>query len=182
MIAQAPRTSVTSFRLPGTAFGPGRARDPGGQMLQSGQQDCAFGAFGAFGSFGSFGAIDITSAPEDGTTAPRLRTVGDCVVVELAGEIDILTFHRISPLLNSVAAGPYRVVVVDLTGATFFDCSGLRLLERAAHRAGEHDGRVTVVCRHRLTLRLIALGGLTGLLAPAWTVSEAVRKGRQLPD
>ncbi|MEB8342300.1 anti-sigma factor antagonist [Streptomyces endophyticus] len=138
-------------------------------MLQTGQQDCAFGVFGA---------IDITSAPEDDTPAPRLRIVGDCVVVELSGEVDILTFHRMSPLLNSVAAGPYRVMVVDLTGTTFFDCSGLRLLERAAHRAAQHDGRVTVVCRHRLTLRLIALGGLTGLLAPAWTVGEAVRRDR----
>lgn len=143
-------------------------------MLQSGQQDCAFGAFGA---------IDITSSLEDGIAAPRLRIVGDCVVVELTGEIDILTFHRISPILNSVAAGPYRVVVVDLTGTTFFDCSGLRLLELAAERAREHDGRVTVVCRHRLTLRLISLGGLTELLAPAWTVGEAVRRDRQsYPD
>ncbi|MFZ3555495.1 MULTISPECIES: STAS domain-containing protein [unclassified Streptomyces] len=141
-------------------------------MLQSGQQDCAFGVFGA---------IDITSAPEGDVPAPRLRIVGDCVVIELVGEIDILTFHRISPLLNSVAAGPYRVVVVDLTGTTFFDCSGLRLLEHAANRAAEHDGRLTVVCRHRLTLRLISLGGLTGLLAPAWTVGEAVRRDRQLP-
>ncbi|MER5437166.1 STAS domain-containing protein [Streptomyces sp. NPDC002790] len=141
-------------------------------MLQSGQQD---------GAFSAFGPIDITSAPEDGVLTPRLRTVGDCVVVELSGEIDILTFHRISPMLNSVAAGPYRVVVVDLTGTTFIDCSGLRLLERAANRAGEHDGRVTVVCRDRLTLRLITLGGLTGLLAPAWTVGEAVRRDRQLP-
>ncbi|MGW2346761.1 STAS domain-containing protein [Streptomyces sp. NPDC001661] len=141
-------------------------------MLQSGQQDCAFGVFGA---------IDITSAPEDDVPAPRLRIVGDCVVVELVGEIDILTFHRISPVLNSVAAGPYRVVVVDLTGTTFFDCSGLRLLERAAHRAAEHDGRLTVVCRHHLTLRLISLGGLSDLFAPAWTVGEAVRRDRRLP-
>ncbi|WP_425837613.1 anti-sigma factor antagonist [Streptomyces fractus] len=141
-------------------------------MLQSGQHDCAYG---------TFGAVDISSAPEDDIPTPRLRTVGDCVVVELTGEIDIQAFHRLSPLLDSVAARSYRVVVVDLTGTTFFDCSGLRLLERAADRARRHDGRVTVVCRHRLTLRLIALGGLTELLAPAWTVDEAVRRDRQLP-
>ncbi|MFJ9173400.1 STAS domain-containing protein [Streptomyces sp. NPDC102360] len=141
-------------------------------MLQSGQQD---------GAFSAFGTIEITSASEDDVPSPRLRTVGDCVVVELTGDIDILTFHRLSPLLNSLAAGPYRVVIVDLTASTFFDCSGLRLLESAAHRAREHDGRVTVVCRHRLTLRLIALGGLTGLLAPTWTVGEALSRDRQPP-
>ena len=166
MIDQAPRTPATSFRPPGAAFRTRPGHDPGGQMLQSGQQGCDLGAFD-----------DMTDA-DDEIPMPRVRTVADCVVVELLGEVDILTFHRLAPLLDSLAAGPYRALVVDLTATTFFDCSGLRLLERAARRARQRDGRVTVVSRHRLTLRLIELGGLTGILSPAKTVEEAVRDER----
>ena len=139
----------------------------GVQMLQSRRPGCALSGF------------DDTSLFDDEFPAPRLRTVRDCVVVELFGEIDISAFHRLAPWLDAVAAEPCRVVVVDLTGTTFLDCSGLRLLVRAAHRARERDGRLTVVCRHRLTLRLIDMGGLTDLLTPAWTVGEAVRRDRQ---
>ncbi|MGP3770452.1 anti-sigma factor antagonist [Streptomyces sp. SDT5-1] len=135
-------------------------------MLRSGQQGCDLGAFD-----------DLTDVGDE-IPMPRVRTVTDCVVVELLGEVDILTFHRLAPLLDSLASGPYRTVVVDLTGTTFFDCSGLRLLEHAARRARQRDGRVAVVCRHRLTLRLIELGGLTGLLAPAETVEEAMADDR----
>ncbi|MGY0488392.1 STAS domain-containing protein [Streptomyces sp. WG-D5] len=136
-------------------------------MLRSGHQDCALGGFGESAALG------------DDIPTPRLRTVEDCVVIELFGEVDILAFHRLAPMFDSVASGPYRVVVVDLTRTTFLDCSGLRLLVRATHKTRHRDSRVTVVCRQRLTLRLIEMGGLTRLLNPVWTVDEAVRGDRR---
>ncbi|MZD06473.1 anti-sigma factor antagonist [Streptomyces sp. SID5785] len=105
---------------------------------------------------------------------PVVRESGDSVVVEFAGEIDILTLHRMTPLLDTVAAGPYRVVALDLTGVTFLDCSGLTLLVRTARRAGARGARTTVVCRHPLTLRIIALAGLDETLAPVDSVREAL--------
>ncbi|WP_258395152.1 STAS domain-containing protein [Streptomyces sp. cg28] len=104
-----------------------------------------------------------------------VHTTGDCAVVELSGDIDLLALHRLAPLLDAVAAGPYRIVAVDLTATTFFDCSGLTLLVRTHRRALERGGRVTVVCRHRLTLRIMAMSRLTEVLCPAATVEEALR-------
>ncbi|NEB77837.1 anti-sigma factor antagonist [Streptomyces sp. SID14478] len=125
--------------------------------------------------FGDFHRLTRTTGADDSEHAPVIRTVGDCAVVELSGEIDLLAFHRTAPLLDAVTAGPYRVVVIDLTGTTFFDCSGLSLLVRARRRARARDGRVAVVCRHPLTLRIIELSGLTRSLGPVATVEEALR-------
>ncbi|WP_306319657.1 MULTISPECIES: anti-sigma factor antagonist [unclassified Streptomyces] len=128
------------------------------------------------------GSFDETTTYDDEFPAPRLRAEGDCVVVELFGEIDILAFHHLAPLFDSLTSGPYRLVVADLTRTTFIDCSGLRLLVRAAHRARDRDGRVTVVCHERLTLRLIELGGLTRLLTPVETVEQAVCRDPDAPE
>ncbi|MFJ8822608.1 STAS domain-containing protein [Streptomyces sp. NPDC102467] len=112
---------------------------------------------------------------EESVHPPVVHTLGDCAVVELTGEIDLLAFQHMAPLLDAVAAGPYRIVAIDLTGTTFFDCSGLSLLVRAHHRATGRGARVVVVCSHRLTLRIIELSGLTEVLTPVATVKEALR-------
>ncbi|MEB3960245.1 STAS domain-containing protein [Streptomyces kunmingensis] len=138
-------------------------------MRQGNKQDYVSDGFGDCD-----GTADLTGA-EESLHPPVVRTSGDCAVVELIGEIDLLAFQRMAPLVDTVAAGPYRVVAIDLTGTTFFDCSGLSLLVRAHRRAVEHGGRVTVVCRHRLTLRIIELAGLTEALRPVATLEEALR-------
>lgn len=141
-------------------------------MRQGNQQDYEFGDCGHLDRFD--GSADLDGV-EDWVLPPVVYTVDDCAVVELAGEIDLLGFQRIAPLLDSVAAGPYRVVAIDLTRTTFFDCSGLSLLVRTHRRASLRGGRVTVICSHRLTLRIIHLSGLTDALCPTSTVEQALR-------
>ncbi|MFJ9037496.1 STAS domain-containing protein [Streptomyces sp. NPDC102406] len=141
-------------------------------MRQGNKQDHLDDGFGDFGDFD--GIVDLNGS--DGYVhAPVVHTDGDCAVVELTGEIDLLAVQRMTPLLDTVAAGPYRVVAIDLTGTTFFDCSGISLLVRAHRRAAGRGGRVTVVCRHRLTLRIIELSELTPILTPVATLEEALR-------
>jgi anti-anti-sigma factor len=119
-------------------------------------------------------------APRDDTHEaghpPVVREIDDSVVVELGGEVDILTLHRMTPLLDTVAAGPYRVVAVDLTAVTFLDCSGLTLLVRASRRTRARGARTTVICAHPLTLRLITLADLTDTLTPVPTLTEALAR------
>ncbi|MFI6873633.1 STAS domain-containing protein [Streptomyces sp. NPDC050400] len=137
-------------------------------MRQGNQQDYLSDDFGDHERFADLSGV------EDGAPAPVVQTVEDCAVVQLAGEIDLLALHRMAALIETVAAGPYRVVVIDLTATTFFDCSGLTLLVRANRRAAEHGGRVTVVCPHRLTLRIIGLARLTDTLTPVPTLAAAL--------
>ncbi|MFI7385406.1 STAS domain-containing protein [Streptomyces sp. NPDC049813] len=156
-------------------------------MRQGNQQDHVSDDRGDRGDFGGFGYTygdtaagmrggeQFPHSPGEFLHPPVVRTPGDCAVVELSGEIDLLALQRMAPLIDAVAAGPYRVVAIDLTGTTFFDCSGLSLLARAHRGATERGARVAVVCRHRLTLRVIALSGLTEAVAPVATVEEALR-------
>jgi anti-anti-sigma factor len=101
---------------------------------------------------------------------------GDCVVVELRGEVDIVTLQDSAALLETVAAGPAATVVIDLTRTTFFDCSGLTLLMRTRRRVESRGGRLRVVCNQPLTLRLLQVTGLLPLFAPAPTVEAAARQ------
>ncbi|MER7200035.1 anti-anti-sigma factor [Streptomyces sp. CB01635] len=116
------------------------------------------------------GATDAPPAP------PVVYETGDCVVVALRGEVDIVTLQDSVALLETVAAGPAATVVIDLTRTTFFDCSGLTLLLRTRRRVESRGGRLRVVCNQPRTLRLLEVTGLLPLFAPAPTVEAAVRQ------
>ncbi|SEP01306.1 anti-sigma B factor antagonist, partial [Actinacidiphila rubida] len=51
-------------------------------------------------------------------------------------------------------------VVLDLSGVTFMDCSGLRVLDHALHLAGEHDSRLILRGANTSVLRLLKLTGM----------------------
>ncbi|MEV0321180.1 STAS domain-containing protein [Streptomyces sp. NPDC050658] len=107
---------------------------------------------------------------------PPTRTYGldGAVVVELHGEIDLLAFQRINPLLDPITAGTAEKVIIDLTETTFFDCSGISLLVRAHRRTTARGARMSVVCPRALTLRILGIAGLTAMLSPVPTLQAAL--------
>lgn len=110
----------------------------------------------------------------DSDRPPRIYGLDGAVVVELHGEIDLLAYQRMVPLLDPITSGPAPTVVIDLTRITFFDCSGVSLLVRAHRRVKARDGRLAVVCDHPLTLRILRITGLTSTLSPLPTLREAL--------
>lgn len=113
---------------------------------------------------------------EDSDQQPRVYGHNGAVVVELHGEVDLLTYQRIAPLLDPITGGTATTVVIDLTHTTFFDCSGLGLLVRARRRTKARGARLAVVCTDTLTLRVLRLTGLTPTLSPVPTLEEALRQ------
>ncbi|MGW7272668.1 STAS domain-containing protein [Streptomyces sp. NPDC054864] len=113
---------------------------------------------------------------EDSDQQPRVYDHDGAVVLELHGEVDLLAYQRIAPLLDPITAGTAATVVIDLTHIAFFDCSGLGLLVRARRRTKARDARLAVVCTHPLTLRVLRLTGLTPMLSPVSTLEEALRQ------
>lgn len=79
--------------------------------------------------------------------APHLRerVVGRDTVVELYGEIDILTAPPVSAHLDVLTAGPRPELVLDLRPVTFIDCRGLAVLCRARARVLNRGGRLRLV-------------------------------------
>ncbi|MFF7381533.1 anti-sigma factor antagonist [Streptomyces griseoluteus] len=105
----------------------------------------------------------------------RVREEHGHTVLELRGEIDIASAAEISPLLDRLTGRERVRVVLDLRPVEFFDCSGLRLVSRARHRVLERGGRLQLVCAHPLTLRVLAVTGLTRVLPPHPTLEAALR-------
>nr|BFD81125.1 anti-sigma factor antagonist [Streptomyces sp. Xyl84] len=113
-------------------------------------------------------------APAPPARQLRVRRHRGYTVLELHGEIDIASALRILPRLDRVTARPGARVVIDLSGVEFFDCSGLRLLHRARIRVLGQGGELLLVCAHPLTLRVLAVTGLSRHLPPRPTLDAAV--------
>ncbi|WP_066945556.1 STAS domain-containing protein [Streptomyces lushanensis] len=94
---------------------------------------------------------------------PRTRVVGRTVVVELRGEIDMLTAPGISDHLDSLTTDQEPDVVIDLQQVEFIDCSGLSVLCRARRRIQERDGRLALVVTDPAITRTMRFAGLLGV-------------------
>ncbi|MEW2451804.1 anti-sigma factor antagonist [Streptomyces parvulus] len=118
---------------------------------------------------------------ESESPAPHLcvRRERGHTVLEFRGEIDIASASRIEPRLDRETRRPGALVVLDLGGIEFFDCSGLRLLHRARRQVLAGGGQVHLVCAHPLTLRMLRITGLSRLLPPRPTLEEVL--GVSLP-
>ena len=63
-------------------------------------------------------------------------------IIELAGELDLATSGAADDALLQAHASAAEVIVLDLRGLTFIDCSGLRVIVDAHHRSA---GRLAIV-------------------------------------
>lgn len=85
------------------------------------------------------------------------RAHGDCTVVPLRGEIDLLTAPDLNLFLDTLTAGVHPDLLIDLREVEFLDGSGITTLVRARSRAVAHDGRLRLLCTHPPTLRILRL-------------------------
>jgi len=88
--------------------------------------------------------------------------VGRTAVVRPRGEIDIVVHEAFTAALTAACAACPRVVV-DLTGASFIDASGLRAIA-AARRMQGPDGEMIVRSPRPLFRRLFTITGLDRLV------------------
>ncbi|WP_258054767.1 STAS domain-containing protein [Streptomyces sp. Ru71] len=73
------------------------------------------------------------------------RSHGEATLVELRGDIDLLTAPALADRLDALTAGRRPDVVIDLRAVNFIDCSGLRVLCRVRSRALERRGRLRLI-------------------------------------
>jgi anti-sigma B factor antagonist len=96
-----------------------------------------------------------------------------CVVVTVAGEVDIQTAHALRDAVT-VAAEFSHLLVIDLTGVTFLDAAGLGVLVEATNRAHGCDGAVTLVGPTGMVSKLLKVTKLDEVFAIHNHVDEAV--------
>lgn len=93
---------------------------------------------------------------------PTERADGTTAVVELRGEIDILTVPPLEARLDALTAGPRPDVVLDLRPVFFIDCTGLGLLCRTRNRVLARGGRLRLVSDSASFPRILRGTGLAG--------------------
>lgn len=90
----------------------------------------------------------------------RLRTheSGGAVVVEVRGEVELHSAPQLREELHRVCTGG-ACVVVDLTGVSFIDSTGLGVLIGGLKRARE-SGSLSIVCPQSRVRRVFEITGL----------------------
>lgn len=78
--------------------------------------------------------LDVETRPGDGF-----------VQVVLRGELDLSTVEKVESELGAVDARDEKLVVLDLSGLSFLDSTGLRLMVTANQRAQEGGRRLVIV-------------------------------------
>jgi anti-anti-sigma factor len=85
------------------------------------------------------------------------------VVLEIAGEIDLLTAPLLETALRRQLAAAPRIVVLDLQGITFFGVRGITVLLAAKDEVPRFGGSLRLVKPSVAVARPLASLGLAGL-------------------
>ena len=94
------------------------------------------------------------------------------LLVQPAGEIDIATADAVDAHLAE-----NRDTILDLTGVTFMDSTGLRTLVGAHNRLKESNHRLRIVIPDGPVERIISITGLTGALDTVRSLDDAIASG-----
>ncbi|WP_327426289.1 STAS domain-containing protein [Streptomyces sp. NBC_01236] len=100
------------------------------------------------------------------------------LLVELRGDIDLAAVPHIRPWLDSVAALPARLYVVDLRSTSFVDGTGLGMVLRFRERVTDADADFGLLCARRVH-RLLRAHGSLDMLSPAATLDEVLARRRR---
>ena len=110
--------------------------------------------------------LDIGTSVVDGRT-----------VVQVVGEIDVDTAPQLRERLDAeIDAGRYDLVV-DLSGVSVMDSTGLGVLVGRLKQIRLNDGSMRLVCSHDRVLKVFVITGLDKVFAIYPTVGEAVAAG-----
>jgi anti-sigma B factor antagonist len=90
---------------------------------------------------------------------------GDLEVVVLPGEIDVSNAQLVLEALAAVIRRGVGLVVVDMSGTVFCDCSGVAAFAAAWRQTAAAGTDLRIVITHRQVQRLFQLTGLDQLLA-----------------
>lgn len=119
----------------------------------------------------------MTPQPDDGAQAALtvgVHTEDDrAAVVSATGEVDAASVELLRKELTDLADADQVNVILDLSGVTFLDSSGLGALVSSYRRLQTRGGMLALVCRNDMVLRVFRLTGLNRVLPIFATLEEA---------
>lgn len=116
----------------------------------------------------------LSSSSSSGAPAPVLRRTGfyveishdgHTVVLRLEGELDTATARELRAALVTAMATDATAVVLDLSGLSFIDSTGIAVFLAASHQAERLGRSLTLRSPGRMVLKVLHLTGIDRLLA-----------------
>jgi anti-sigma B factor antagonist len=107
----------------------------------------------------------------------RLDTVGpigDCVVLQVTGEVDVYTAPMLREQIRELAAKGAVHLIADLGQVDFLDSTGLGVLVGGLKRLREDSGSLALVISTPRILRIFQITGLTKALGVRHSVTDAI--------
>jgi anti-sigma B factor antagonist len=89
-----------------------------------------------------------------------LRQTDDLAVLELAGELDILTCAQLKDCLAEATEEDVTHVVVDLAAVDFIDSAALGVLMGCGRVLDARDASLTIICRANHVARVLKVTGI----------------------
>jgi anti-anti-sigma factor len=103
------------------------------------------------------------SQPGEAFSAKVVGLNGDSAVI-LTGELDMATAPELTGVLGPVIEHGPQEVVLDFSGLTFVDSSGIAALVDAQHRLSEQERRLSIQGAQRGAVRVFQIAGLVEFL------------------
>ena len=97
------------------------------------------------------------------------------VLIRASGELDVSNSASLTQAGEDAMADGYKTVLIDFSGITFMDSTGLSALVALHRHASARDAYVAVVAPGESARRLIELMGLDETLHLHASVEEALR-------
>jgi len=107
-------------------------------------------------------------------SALSVRDQDGYTIVAISGEIDIASVPVLREQILRLPRPQARRIVIDLSGVTFCDASGLALLVGASRRARQLNGVLRLAAPTPLAAALLRLTGLDSRFEIFATVPEAI--------
>ena len=107
------------------------------------------------------------------------RQVGSLAVVSVGGEVDLDTASQLNDHALDAVREVSPHVVLDLSGVTFMDSTGLKVMLSIQRRATLAGGSFAVACPGRPVRKILALTGLDQTFPIHDTLAEATA-GREV--
>lgn len=95
-------------------------------------------------------------------------------VVTVVGELDAHSAPKLQAHLDPLSERVGAAIVVDLSGVTFIDSTGLGVLVTTLKRVRETDGSLDVVATAPRVLKVFAITGLDAVIPVHATLTEAM--------
>jgi anti-sigma B factor antagonist len=97
-----------------------------------------------------------------------IREVPGAHIISLTGEFDLAVAHQLTDRAGDLTGA---TVVIDLTGLTFMDSSGIAALVRARNQQAEHGNRLVLTGPVGIVERALDVVGLSDWVtqwSPEW--------------